>query len=83
MEQITMMATYDVIGFDADDTLWQCEDDFRYATHLFVELLGPFSSGGVDITAALTATERKNLGTYGYGVKGVHDQHARNRAHRQ
>ena len=70
MEQSTTMASYDVIGFDADDTLWQCEDDFRYATHRFVELLGPFSSGGVDITAALTATERKNLGTYGYGVKG-------------
>jgi putative hydrolase of the HAD superfamily len=70
MAQSTTMILYDVIGFDADDTLWQCEDDFRYATHRFVELLTPFSPVGVDITAALTATERKNLGTYGYGVKG-------------
>jgi putative hydrolase of the HAD superfamily len=59
----------DVIAFDADDTLWQSEDGFRANELRFCELLAPFAPEGVDVMAALTATERKNLGTYGYGVK--------------
>ena len=59
----------DVIAFDADDTLWQSEDGFRAAELRFAELLTPFAPEGVDVMAALTATERKNLGTFGYGVK--------------
>jgi putative hydrolase of the HAD superfamily len=35
----------------------------------FYELLAPFAPTGIDIKAALTATERANLHTYGYGVK--------------
>ena len=62
-------ADFDVIAFDADDTLWQSEDGFRAAELRFVELLTPFAPEGVDVMAALTATERKNLGTFGYGVK--------------
>jgi putative hydrolase of the HAD superfamily len=62
-------ADFDVIAFDADDTLWQSEDGFRAAELRFVELVGPFAPEGVDVMAALTATERKNLGTFGYGVK--------------
>jgi putative hydrolase of the HAD superfamily len=50
---------FDVVAFDADDTLWFSEDSFRkYETH-FVETLTPFVSAGVDIKAALVATERK------------------------
>jgi putative hydrolase of the HAD superfamily len=63
------MTQYDVIGFDADDTLWQSEDGFRANELRFVELLSPHASHGIDVAAALTATERKNLSTYGYGVK--------------
>ena len=60
---------FDVVAFDADDTLWFSEDSFRkYETH-FVETLTPFVSAGVDIKAALVATERKNIDAYGYGVK--------------
>ena len=59
----------DVIGFDADDTLWESEDGFRMNELRFVELLSPHAAPGIDVAAALTATERKNLHTFGYGVK--------------
>jgi len=60
---------YDVIGFDADDTLWQSEDGFRANELRFVELVAPYVPEGIDAKAALTAVERKNLHTFGYGVK--------------
>jgi putative hydrolase of the HAD superfamily len=60
---------YDVIGFDADDTLWESEDGFRANELRFVQLIAPFAADGIDVAAALTATERKNLSTFGYGVK--------------
>jgi putative hydrolase of the HAD superfamily len=63
------MSMFDVIGFDADDTLWHSEDGFRVNEERFVELIAPFAPEGVDVKAALTATERKNLATFGYGVK--------------
>lgn len=63
------MSAFDVIGFDADDTLWHSEDGFHANEQRFVELVGPFAPEGVDVKAALTATERKNLATFGYGVK--------------
>lgn len=63
------MKHYDIIGFDADDTLWVSEDGFRSNELRFVELVAPYASEGVDVKAALTAVERKNLHTLGYGVK--------------
>lgn len=60
---------FDVIAFDADDTLWHSEDGFHANETRFVELVGPFAANGVDIRAALTAVERKNLAAFGYGVK--------------
>jgi putative hydrolase of the HAD superfamily len=60
---------FDVIAFDADDTLWHSEDGFHAAEKTFQELLTPFVADGVDVRAALVATERANLSTYGYGVK--------------
>ncbi|MEX2626010.1 MAG: HAD family hydrolase [Ilumatobacteraceae bacterium] len=59
----------DVIGFDADDTLWRSEDSFHAAEQRFVELLEPHTPDGIDLLAALTATERSNLSISGYGVK--------------
>lgn len=59
----------DVIGFDADDTLWRSEDSFHAAEQRFVELLDPHTPDGIDLLAALTATERSNLSISGYGVK--------------
>lgn len=63
------MSAFDVIGFDADDTLWHSEDGFHANEQRFVELMRPYVSEGVEIKAALTATEHKNLATFGYGVK--------------
>jgi putative hydrolase of the HAD superfamily len=60
---------FDVIGFDADDTLWRSEELYQAAEKMFVQLLSPFVDAGVDVKAALTATERKNLHIFGYGVK--------------
>jgi putative hydrolase of the HAD superfamily len=60
---------FDVIGFDADDTLWHSEDSFHAVESRFVELVEPFAPTGVDVGAALRATERAQLHIAGYGVK--------------
>jgi putative hydrolase of the HAD superfamily len=63
------MSTFDVIGFDADDTLWRSEDGFARSEKAFVELVAPYAPQGTDVFAALQATERRNLSVFGYGVK--------------
>jgi len=60
---------FDVIGFDADDTLWHSEDGFHAGEQRVVQMLAPYVAEGVDVKAALTAVERKNLRAFGYGVK--------------
>jgi putative hydrolase of the HAD superfamily len=64
-----MSDRFDVIGFDADDTLWHSEDSFHAVESRFVELVDPFVPTGVDVGAALRATERAQLHIAGYGVK--------------
>lgn len=56
------------IGFDADDTLWQNETFFRMTQARFAELLS--DSDPAHLTARLEAAERRNLGHYGFGIKG-------------
>ena len=63
------MKSFDVLAFDADDTLWHSEDGFHASEQRFVQLVAPFAAEGVDVKAALTAVERKNLPGFGYGVK--------------
>ncbi len=63
------MRSFDAIGFDADDTLWHSEDSFHASEMRFVEWVSPYVAEGIDVKAALTAVERKNLHTFGYGVK--------------
>ena len=60
---------FDVVAFDADDTLWRSEDSFERAEQRFVELVAPHAPRGVDVDAALRATERADLSITGYGVK--------------
>ena len=60
---------YDVVGFDADDTLWQSEDSFREAEQLYVELVSPYAPDGVDVMRSLEAIELDNVAISGYGVK--------------
>ena len=66
---MTRSDTFDVVGFDADDTLWSSEDSFRDAEALFVELIAPHAPDGIDVTDALHAIERDNIPVSGYGVK--------------
>jgi putative hydrolase of the HAD superfamily len=63
------MTRFDVIGLDADDTLWHSEDSFVDVERRYVELLEPYLAPGADVRAALRATERRHLPISGYGVK--------------
>lgn len=58
-----------VVGFDADDTLWQNESFFRLTEDKFVELLADFANGP-DLKNRLLAAEKRNIGHYGFGIKG-------------
>jgi putative hydrolase of the HAD superfamily len=57
------------IGFDADDTLWHNEHLFRLTQDRFRALLADFTAAD-HLDARLLAAERRNLGHYGYGIKG-------------
>lgn len=63
------MKPFQIIAFDADDTLWHSEDGFHAGEQRFVELVSPYAAEGIDVKAALTGVERKNLSILGYGVK--------------
>lgn len=61
-----------LVGFDGDDTLWKSEDFYRQAETDFETILGRY----VDLDDSATArhlleVERRNLGTFGYGAKGM------------
>ncbi len=59
----------DVIAFDADDTLWHNEENFRHAEQALAELLADFAAPA-EVHDAVMECERRNLGLYGYGSKG-------------
>ena len=64
-----MVRNLQTIGFDADDTLWHNERFFKLTQARFAELLAEHADpDGLD--AALLAAERRNIGHYGFGVKG-------------
>ena len=58
-----------MIGFDADDTLWQNEQFFRLTEARFAELLRPHAPD-IDIEGRLLDAEKRNLAFYGFGIKG-------------
>ncbi len=60
---------FDVVAFDADDTLWKSEDSFQEAEARFAELVGPYAPAGIDVLDALHAVERLDIASQGYGVK--------------
>ena len=64
-----MPARLTTIGFDADDTLWQNERFFRLTQGRFAELLADYIDEG-PLHDRLIAAERRNLGHYGFGIKG-------------
>ena len=57
------------IGFDADDTLWQNEQFFRLTQERFCDLLRDFTEPD-HLMDRLLAAERRNIGHYGFGIKG-------------
>jgi len=57
------------IGFDADDTLWHNERFFRITQDRFAALLADYAPQD-HLAERLLAAERRNLGRYGFGVKG-------------
>ena len=57
------------IGFDADDTLWQNEQFFQLTQQRFAELLADYTESD-HLMDRLLQAERRNLGHYGFGIKG-------------
>jgi putative hydrolase of the HAD superfamily len=58
-----------VIGFDADDTLWVNETYFRETEEHFASLLDGYETKN-NIDQELFKKEMENLELYGYGIKG-------------
>jgi putative hydrolase of the HAD superfamily len=59
----------EVVGLDADDTLWHSEVYFERVTRRFHDLVGRYVDADVDLDAELLRVERANVGRYGYGFK--------------
>jgi len=62
----------ELVGFDADDTLWHSEGFFQQAHAEFERIVG----GYIDLTDArlherLLETEQRNIRLFGYGAKGM------------
>jgi putative hydrolase of the HAD superfamily len=61
---------FELIAYDADDTLWHTESYYREVEQRFLDLLAPY---GLERDAALArfhAIEIANLPDFGYGIKG-------------
>lgn len=68
IDEVTM--PFDMIAFDADDTLWHSESYYYDTQDAYVNLLAPY---GVERQAALDILRRieiENLAYFGYGLKG-------------
>ncbi|KRS12483.1 HAD family hydrolase [Roseovarius atlanticus] len=57
------------IAFDADDTLWHNERFFKLTQDRFADLLRDYVDGH-HLAEHLLAAEKRNLGHYGFGIKG-------------
>ncbi|MCT4558404.1 MAG: HAD family hydrolase [Pelagimonas sp.] len=57
------------IAFDADDTLWHNERFFQLTQDRFADLLRDYTDAE-DVMHRLEQAERRNIGHYGFGVKG-------------
>lgn len=57
-----------VVGFDADDTLWMNETYFLETEEKLRSLLSPYVDGNT-VSEELYRTETHNMSLYGYGVK--------------
>lgn len=62
------MSRFDIVAFDADDTLWHNEVIYMDAQAKFVALLSQYHDPKW-IQERLDATEGRNLAHFGYGIK--------------
>ena len=62
------MSVFDVIAFDADDTLWHNERLYVDTQAKFAQLLALYHEPEW-INARLYETEMRNLQHFGYGIK--------------
>lgn len=62
------MLNLEIIGFDADDTLWHNERHYTEAKEKFQKILEQYHTSDW-IEARLDETELQNLNRYGYGIK--------------
>lgn len=60
---------FDVIAFDADDTLWENEANYRAAKATVTRLLSKHRPAEA-VEAALHAADVRNLERFGFGIKG-------------
>ncbi len=63
------MKAIETIGFDADDTLWHHERHYKLTETRFRDLLADYAPHE-HLAERLIAAEKRNIGHYGYGVKG-------------
>ncbi len=59
---------FELLAFDADDTLWDCQGHFDAVEREYCEVLSPYGSGD-EISKALFDTETGNMPVMGYGSK--------------
>lgn len=60
---------FDLLAFDADDTLWENESLYATAQEKLRRLLASYAPAA-QVDDVLHATEMRNLALYGYGIKG-------------
>lgn len=60
-----------LVGFDADDTLWRCQDDFDAAQVEFERIVSRYVALDARALDRMRAIEGLNIGVFGYGVKGM------------
>lgn len=63
-----MPSPFDILAFDADDTLWHNESRYQAAKRDFVRLMASFQPPE-RVSALLDEIELGNLSLYGYGMK--------------
>ncbi|HEY3311328.1 MAG TPA: HAD family hydrolase [Anaerolineales bacterium] len=62
------MPKFELIGLDADDTLWHTERHYVEAQKKFAQLLSRYHSADW-VQERLDQTENRNIAHYGYGIK--------------
>lgn len=62
----------ELIGFDGDDTLWHSEGYYQAVHAEFERILGGYLDlADTRVHERLLATERRNIGVFGYGAKSM------------